>query len=300
MPHPEKSAYRQLGFAGFPHDENAASLALSGSGVTSGLREIRSQDQTVAATIRRMDHHTVAVVSIAGSCLDVLGSLYLAYDLLGGQHGPLRLLTRAVTYSIVFGIGYGIGLGAFFGLVSGFGTGTTLSIELNRAARGLDQYSLTWQGLFSAIRGAAVGAGLYPIVGPGFATSFAILITLGQVLGYSRGIAPGMDYLAARRPRLTRRQFWATVVRTFGYFAVALICSHLVHHVDHPWSFAIRVGLVTGIVTGVGQTVIPYIEYYADNLPERWLGVFGIGLILCGFALQSIQYWLTLFDVRLV
>ena len=55
-----------------------------------------------------MDHHTVAAVSIAGSCLDVLGSLYLAYDLLGGQHGPLRLLTRAVTYSIVFGLGYGI------------------------------------------------------------------------------------------------------------------------------------------------------------------------------------------------
>ena len=43
-----------------------------------------------------MDHHTVAAVSIAGTCLDVLGSLYLAYDLLGGQHGPLRLLTRAV------------------------------------------------------------------------------------------------------------------------------------------------------------------------------------------------------------
>jgi hypothetical protein len=57
-----------------------------------------------------MDHHTVAAVSITGTCLDVLGSLYLAYDLLGGQHGPLRLLTRAVTYSIVFGIGYGLGL----------------------------------------------------------------------------------------------------------------------------------------------------------------------------------------------
>ena len=58
-----------------------------------------------------MDHHTVASVAIAGSCLDVLGSLYLAYDLLGGPHGPLRLLTRAVTYSILFGLGYGLGLG---------------------------------------------------------------------------------------------------------------------------------------------------------------------------------------------
>src|ERR1700733_2927322 len=98
-----------------------------------------------------MDHHTVAAISIMGTCLDVLGSLYLAYDLLGGQHGPLRLLTRAVTYSIVFGIGYAIGLGAFFGLLAGLATGTSLSIELNRAARGLHPYSLSWQGVFSAI-----------------------------------------------------------------------------------------------------------------------------------------------------
>ena len=75
-----------------------------------------------------MDHHTVAAVSITGTCLDVLGSLYLAYDLLGGQHGPLRLLTRAVTYSVVFGIGYGLGLGLFFGIASGIASGITLSL----------------------------------------------------------------------------------------------------------------------------------------------------------------------------
>lgn len=63
-----------------------------------------------------MHHHTVAAVSIAGTGLDLLGSLYLAYDLLGGQHGPLRLLTRTVTYSIVFGIGYA--LASVFSLVS--------------------------------------------------------------------------------------------------------------------------------------------------------------------------------------
>jgi hypothetical protein len=45
--------------------------------------------------------------------------------------------------------------------------------------------------------------------------------------------------------------------------------------------------------------VNPYIEYYADSLPERRMGVFGIALILCGFALQSLQYWLALLDVRL-
>jgi hypothetical protein len=246
-----------------------------------------------------MDHHTVAAVSITGSCLDVLGSLYLAYDLLGGQHGPLRLLTRAVTYSVVFGVGYGVGLGLFFGLASGIATGITLSIEFSRAARGLEHYSLPWEALFSAVRGLAFGAGLYMILGFRFAIAFAILITLGQLFAYSRGMRPAIDYVASRRPRLTRRRFWGTVARTIGYIATALVCSALVHHVDHIWSFALRVGLVTGLVTGVGGTVNPYIEYYADNLPERWLGVFGIGLILCGFTLQSIQYWLALFDVRL-
>ena len=246
-----------------------------------------------------MDHHTVAAVSIMGTCLDVLGSLYLAYDLLGGQHGPLRLLTRAVTYSIVFGIGYGLGLGLFFGLAAGIATGITLSVEFNRAARGVDHYTLPWEGVFSAIRGVGFGAGLYRILGLRFAIAFALLITIGQIFAYRRGMRPALNYVAARRPRLTRRQFWGTVVRTVGYIATALICSAFVHHVEHAWSFAIRVGLVTGVVTGVGATVNPYIEYYADSLPERRLGVFGIGLILCGFALQSLQYWLALFDVHL-
>lgn len=246
-----------------------------------------------------MDHHTVALVSITGTCLDVLGSLYLAYDLLGGQHGPLRLLTRAVTYSVVFGIGYGLGLGPFFGLASGIATGITLAIEFSRAARRLDHYSLPWEALFSAIRGFGFGVGLYRTLGFGFAIAFAFLITVGQVVAYSYGMRPAMDYAASRRPRLTLRQFWGTLVRTVGYTVTALVCSAFIHHLEHPWSFAIRVGLVTGIVTGVGATVNPYIEYYADNLPERRLGAFGIALMFCGFALQSLQYWLALFDVRL-
>lgn len=246
-----------------------------------------------------MDHHTLAIIGIAGTSLEVLGSLYLAYDLLGGQHGPLRLLTRAVTYSVVFGIGYGLGLGPFFGLATGIATGVTLSIEFSRAARGLDHYSLPWEALFAAIRGFAFGAGLYRIWGFQFAIAFAVLITVGQVFVYSRGMRPATDYAPSRRPHLTRRHFWGTVLRALGYIATALICSALVHHIEHAWFFAIRVGLVTGIVTGVGITVTPYIEYYADNLPERRLGVFGVGLILCGFALQSVQYWLVLFDVRL-
>lgn len=247
----------------------------------------------------QLNHHTVAALSISGSCLDVLGSIYLAYDLLGGQHGPLRLLTRAVTYSIIFGVGYGLGLGAFFGLVAGMASGITASIEINRTARGRGHYSLPWEGLFAAIRGCGLMVGLYPIVGFPYAIAFASLNTIGQVFAYSHGIRPSMDYAASRHPRFTRRQFWGTVARTIGFIATALICSAFVHRLDHAWAFALRIGLVVGIVTGIGQAINPYIEYYADSLPERWLGAFGIGLILCGFVLQSVQNWLSLFDVHL-
>jgi hypothetical protein len=244
-----------------------------------------------------MDHHAIAEVSLAGIGLDVLGGLYLAYDLLGGQHGPLRLLTRAVTYSIVFGIGYGLGLGLFFGVTAGIATGVTLAVELHRASSKGDHYPLAWEAVFSAIRAAGFGLGLWRMVGAPFAMAFAVLITAGQVFQYRRGMRPGLDYSSRRRPRLTRRQWWGTVKRTVGYIAAALLCSAVVRHVEHAWLFALRLGLVTGVVTGVGITVNPFIEYYADNLAERRLGTFGICLVLCGFVLQSVQYWTVILDV---
>jgi hypothetical protein len=246
-----------------------------------------------------MDHHTVAAIAIAGSCLDVLGSLYLAYDLLGGPHGPLRLLTRAVTYSILFGLGYGLGLGLLFGVASGSAIGVTIAIELNRTSKRQDHYSLPWEALFSLIRAAAFSAALYPQVGFRFAILYCLLLTGGQVVAYRRGVRPSMQYTTSRRPRFKWVFLWSTLVRTAGYIVAALICSAFVRHVEHPWLFATRLGVVTGLVTGVGMAFSPHVEYYADHLPQRRMGVVGIGLMFCGFALQSLQYWLAVFDVRL-
>lgn len=247
-----------------------------------------------------IDHHVVASVSIVGTFLDVLGTLYLAYDLLGGETGPLRLLTRAVTYSMVFGIGYGLGLGALFGITAGLTTGVTIAIELHRAARRGDHYPLLWEAFFATIRGVGFAVGLHRLVGLRFAAVFGVLVSIGPVFAYWRGMRPGMNYRAAPRPRLSRKQFWGTLLRTAGYAAAALLCGIFAQRLSHPWWFALRVGLVTGFVTGVGIVINPYIEYYADRLPERTLGVLGIALILCGFVLQSFQYWITFLDVRVV
>lgn len=202
-----------------------------------------------------------------------------------------------MTYSIVFGIGYGLGLGLFFGVTAGIATGVTVAIELHRASSKGDHYPLGWEAVFSAIRAAGFGLGLWRMVGAPLAIAFAVLMTAGQVFQYSRGMRPGLDYSSRRRPRLTRRQWWGTVWRTLGNTAMALLCSLAVRHVDHPWVFALRLGLVTGIVTGVGISVNPLIEYFADNLAERRLGSFGICLVLCGFLLQSVQYWTVILDL---
>src|ERR1700675_2599351 len=99
-----------------------------------------------------IDKHTVALISIIGSFLDVLGALYLAYDLLGGDHGPLRTLTRAVTYGALFGTGYGLALGPVFGVMSGVAHGITLAWEYSRASRNEPEPGFRGDTAMSAIR----------------------------------------------------------------------------------------------------------------------------------------------------
>ena len=98
-----------------------------------------------------VDRHTLALVSIVGSSLDVLGALYLAYDLLGGEHGPLRTLTRGVTYGALFGLGYGLALGPVFGLASGATHGLTLAWAFSRFQ------ARTKTGILVRLSGASFG-----------------------------------------------------------------------------------------------------------------------------------------------
>src|SRR5438067_10746483 len=98
-----------------------------------------------------MDKHTLALISIIGSSLDMLGALYLAYDLLGGEHGPLRTLTRAVTYGALFGLGFGLALGPVFGLITGATHGLTLAWEFSRASRQGPKPGFWYDATMSAI-----------------------------------------------------------------------------------------------------------------------------------------------------
>jgi len=246
-----------------------------------------------------MDKHTLALISIIGSSLDVLGALYLAYDLLGGEHGPLRTLTRAVTYGALFGTGYGLALGPVFGLASGVAHGITLAWEFSRASRQEPKPGFWLDSAMSAIRGCGFALGASYSFGAAFGVTFGALSTAGQVIAYRIGIRPTIDYKPATRPHLTRRQLLAALNRTVGYAVTGYVSSLVAQQREHAIGVGLTTGLALGVVTAIVGSCTPFVEWAADHVPERRMGVFGVGLILIGFSLQSIQYWVALLDVSL-
>jgi hypothetical protein len=253
--------------------------------------------QPMLVTLPAVDRHVLAAISICGISLDFLGGMYLAYDLLGGKHGPLRTLTRGVTYTVIFGLGYGLQLGWRFGLASGLAHGITLAIELSRASRGVPDYGKFGEALCSAIRGLGFGIGLYFPYGWRFSATFAVLSTAGQIVAYSRGMRPSMIYQATTRPHITRRQVFGVLNRTAGYVLTGVVCGFIAQ--SFSLRTALALGFSIGVTTAVGNVAMPYVEWIADTMPERRLGIFGVGLILLGFALQSVQYWVALLDLPL-
>lgn len=246
-----------------------------------------------------IDKHTLALVSIVGSSLDVLGALYLAYDLLGGEHGPLRTLTRGVTYGALFGTGFGLAFGPIFGLASGLAHAITLAWEYARASRNEPKPGFWVDTAMSAIRGCGFGLGASYLFGASFGITLGILSTAGQAIAYRIGIRPTVDYKPATRPRLTRFMLLAAANRTVGYAATGYASSLVAQQREHAIAVGLKVGLAMGIVTAVVGACTPFIEWTADHLPEKRMGVFGIGLIVVGFALQSFQYWVALLDVTI-
>lgn len=244
-----------------------------------------------------IDRHVLAAISIAGSSLDVIGALYLAYDLFGGQHGPLRTLTRGVTYGALFGAGFGIVLGPIFGLVTGIAHGVTLAWEYSRASRQGPKPGLLYDATMSSIRGLSFGLGAAFLYGARFGAAFGIFSAVGQTVAYQFGIRPTLDYAPGTRPRLTKHQFLAVVNRTVGYAIAGYISALFGHQRNKALSFGLEVGLVIGAVTAIVSTCTPFIEWTADHMPEKRMGVLGIGLILIGFTLQSIQYWVTVLNI---
>ena len=198
---------------------------------------------------------------------------------------------------MLFGAGYGLAFGPVFGLASGMAHGITLAAEYSRESRHGSKPGFWYDTAMSAIRGAGFGLGFAYLYGGAFGATFGAMSTVAQAIAYRAGMRPTMDYLPAARLRLTKLQFLGVVIRTVGYTAGAYISALIAQQRAGAIGVAVTIGLVIGVVTAISSACMPVIEWGADHVPAKRMGVFGIGLILIGFALQSVQYWVALLEV---
>jgi hypothetical protein len=244
-----------------------------------------------------MDRHVLAAISISGIALDLLGGLYLAYDLLGGKQGPLGTLTRSVTYGWLFGLGFGIPLGLPMGLSTGITLGVTLGHEISEATRGRIPAPKSSIFLWTVVRSLGYGIGSAFILGPSFGVWFGVLACAGQLFAYRIGFTPTIVLEANARPKLKKWHLLGSLNRTIGYGLNGAISGLLANEQAQGVRFGIEAGLVVGFVSALLSFVVPYLEWFIGRLPERRLGAFGAILVVIGFLLQSLQYWVTVLDI---
>lgn len=241
----------------------------------------------------------VARVSLFGMGFDLLGGVYLAYDLLGGKNGPLRTITRAVGYIALFFIGYLVVLGVRYAVVAATGMGILLAVEYRIASKTKsDTASRAGVMLFGFLRGIVLGLAAMTIAGPRFGLWFGVLSGAALVATYRIGFAPTDDYAKGERPRASRHKLMASLVRALAV-GIAGVVAGLAFRSSAATStlLGLRLGVAAGSVSALVGVFSPVIESRIENLPERRMGVVGLMLIVFGMAMQSFQYWLTVFGI---
>ena len=257
-----------------------------------------------------IDRHTIAGISIFGTVCDVMGGLYLAYDLLGGNNGPLRTLTRVVTYSLFFCIGYGLPFGLIFGLLKGIelalvvgvGLGVILGLEyahvtLDRTRNQPHAHDQWFPFIFGFLRGVVFGLAGGLLIEPLFGLLFGLLSGTGLMTVYAFRLSPTDAYQPNVKPRLRSRELIASAMRGAATALAGMIAALITHSGSSAFDFGITFGIVAGTVSGIVSFFSPFVEWWADHLPARRLGAFGTMILLIGLILQSIQYWVVLLNV---
>jgi hypothetical protein len=264
----------------------------------------------IAETAIVVDRHIIAGISVAGIICDVMGGLYLAYDLLGGYNGPLRTVTRVVTYTLIFCLGYGIPFGLLYGplkglelaLVVGIGLGVILGLEyahvtLDRARDHPHTFDRWVPFLFGFLRGGVFGLAGGILIDPLFGLLFGLLSGIGLISVYSFRLSPSDAYQPNVKPRLRSRELTASALRGVSTALAGMIAALLTHGGSVAFEFGLTFGIVAGTVSAIVSVFSPFVEWWAEHLPARRMGVFGTVLLLIGLILQSIQYWVVLLNI---
>jgi hypothetical protein len=231
-------------------------------------------------------HNLVPILSLAGVILVGLGALYLAYDLLGGKNGPLRAFTKSASYGVLFGTAYGLPLGVWFALAGLLVSGPALSIEIGR--RNVREIHPFFEALvLGLLRAVSFGAAGWLSKDSWFGINFGILCAVGFVAAYLI-VGPPVN-IGLGQPRIDKAMLERAALRAAS-IGLAAMLSGAIHGENRALSYGVKVGVVTGMSSGILVAVAPSVEAWVDNLPDRRLGGYGAILVVIGCLLQTPQY----------
>ena len=233
-----------------------------------------------------LDPFTSAALSITGLTFDSIGGLYLAYDLLGGEGGPLSKITRIVTYSLLAVIVYAASGNLKFALVCGVGLGSIFGLQLDWIGSG-KKVDLKMMIVLSAARMIIIGVAASFVLPVPAACIVCGGAFLGSMLSQRLKLSPEFWYEASRKPIFSlKRVGLGLILGTFMTLMVLLgetICG-----ARDGLHIALRLGFTVGFGTGLIATLSPFVEWYADNLPPKKMGYIGAVMFMIGFAIQSL------------
>lgn len=233
-----------------------------------------------------------AMTSLVGLTLDSLGGVFLAYDLLGGEHGPLRVLGRVVVYGVIFVLGYVLVLGPLAGAIAGVGLALLLGIEFSRAARNVTPTNRS-DIVFASLRGVILGAACSCIGGIVYGIILSIFAALSLVAVYLlKGASPGKSYDLDLRRNISVRKLAPSIFRGVAVSTAAAMTALLV---GEPFShgvipFWLRLGCSVALVSSCITLCSGSVERLFTTVQDKEMGKIGAILLLLGFGFQSIQF----------
>lgn len=243
-----------------------------------------------------MDEHLQAALSMTGMILDAFGGLLLAYDLLGGRHGPLRVLVRVTFYTMLYGLVTGLFMGFKFGLISGIGLGTIIGLDMSRRARGYTEFSFRYEAAIGLLRLTVIGLATALAFSPKLGLVVALLGYALYLFGLKRGRLPLCEYHQNKLPELNKNNLLFALYRGMGIWCIGFVSVMLVQGGQEYVSFGMRLGLSVGLSLALLALIAPMIEWWADQLPEKALGGAGAVMFVVGFWLQATPSMVLLFN----
>ena len=241
----------------------------------------------------QMTDQLSAQISLLGMLLDAAGGLFLAYDLLGGEKGPLSTFTRMFTYSVLSVLFYGLAMGLRFGLIVGVSIGSCLGLHLERLGKDKKD-TLPFLFGISLVRACGLGSAVYLDGHPIVATVAAVVVFAASMLLPYFHLGPAMLIEKnSKKPSLNKQKVGFAVLLGVIVACTDLICVQFAGLSKEDLSHMVRLSSTVIMATLIVSTISPTIEWYADNVEPKVLGYLGTILFIVGFMLQAFPSLIT-------